>query len=69
MANFQERLKMVRKESGKKQREIAAALGLKLRGYQSYEMGESEPNIEKLMILADLFDVSIDYLVGRTDQR
>lgn len=69
MTKFPERLKMVRKESGKKQREIAAVLGLKLRGYQSYEMGESEPNIEKLVMLADLFDVSIDYLVGRTDQR
>ena len=69
MTKFPERLKEVRKESGKKQREVAEMLGMKLRGYQSYEMGEAEPGLEKLMMLADLFHVSIDYLVGRTDQK
>lgn len=69
MTKFSERLKEVRKESGKKQREVAELLGMKLRGYQSYEMGEAEPGLEKLVMLADLFDVSIDYLVGRTDHK
>ena len=69
MTKFPERLKEVRRESGKKQREVAEMLGMKLRGYQSYEMGEAEPGLEKLMMLADLFHVSIDYLVGRTDQK
>lgn len=69
MTKFPERLKEVRRESGKKQREVAEMLGMKLRGYQSYEMGEAEPGLEKLIMLADLFHVSIDYLVGRTDQK
>lgn len=69
MTKFSERLKNVRQESGRKQREVAELLGLKLRGYQCYEMGETEPNIEKLIALADLFEVSVDYLVGRTDKK
>ena len=69
MTKFPERLKKARQESGKKQREIADLLDMKLRGYQCYEMGETEPSLEKLIALADLFDLSIDYLVGRTDQK
>ena len=38
-----------------------------MRSYQAYEQGTNEPNIEKLILLADFFDVSLDYLMGRTD--
>ena len=69
MSKLPERLKEARKASGKKQREVADALDMKLRGYQSYEMGENEPSIDKLIILADFLDVSIDYLAGRSDTR
>lgn len=54
-------------EHRKKQREVAACLNLQLRSYQTYEQGKNEPNIEKLILLADFFDVSLDYLMGRTD--
>ena len=50
------------------QRETAAVLGMALRSYQFYEQGTVQPNIEKLIALADFFDVSLDYLMGRADQ-
>ena len=46
---------------------MADFLGLKLRVYQYYESGDRKPVLENLIILADFFGVSIDYLVGRTD--
>ena len=42
---------------------------MQLRSYQFYEEGKAEPSIKKILLLADFFDVSIDYLVGRTDRR
>lgn len=67
MTSFPDRLKSIRKASGKKQREAAASIGVILRTYQGYEGGTSEPNIARLIALADFFDVSLDYLMGRTD--
>ncbi len=68
MTEFSQRLKEIRKASGKKQREAAEFLNIKLRTYQGYEMQETEPSIKKLIALADYFDVTLDYLVGRTDE-
>lgn len=68
MADFSQRLKEIRKASGKKQREAAEYLNIKLRTYQGYEMRETEPSISKLIALADYFDVTLDYLMGRTDE-
>ena len=62
-----EGLKRVRKLQSKTQHEIAMTLGITDRGYQSYELEEREPPISKLMLLADYYDVSLDYLVGRAD--
>lgn len=62
-----ERLQEQRLKKGKTQQEMADFLGLKLRVYQYYESGDRKPVLENLIILADFFDVSIDYLVGRTD--
>ena len=36
-------------------------------GYQRYEYGDRSPAFEQLIALADYFDVSLDYLVGRSD--
>ena len=47
------------------QREVAARLGVSQPSYIRYENGTSEPTIENLIKLADLFDVSLDYLCGR----
>ena len=66
---YGERLKQLRKEQGVQQRELAQILGISIRGYQFYESGDNEPNIKVLIALADFYNVSIDYLVGRVDER
>ena len=48
------------------QRQVANALGITERSYQRYE-AENNPNNETLIKLADYFDVSTDYLLGRSD--
>lgn len=69
MKAFPSRLKAIRKEFGLKQHEIAADLGLSPSGYQCYEQGKSYPDVPRLYALAEYFNVSIDYLLGRTDKR
>ena len=69
MAAFSDRLKELRSERGLKQREMAELCGLKLRGYQQYEDAEAYPTVPGLLFLADYFNVSLDYLMGRTDKR
>lgn len=64
-----ERLKKLRKEKGATQAQVADYLGLKLRAYQYYESGEHRPEYEKLMALADFFEVTTDYLLGRSDRK
>ena len=58
-------LKQLRKEKNKTQEEIAEMLNLSLTGYSYYEQNKREPSIETLIKLADYYDVSLDYLVGR----
>ena len=49
------------------QKQAAKAAGVTEAMYQFYEYGKSEPTASVLIALADYFDVSIDYLVGRSD--
>lgn len=49
------------------QEEIANKLGLSRARYSHYENGRSEPDTEMLQKMADFFGVSVDYLLGRTD--
>lgn len=65
--SFHERLKIARKNSGKTQKETATTLGMTPNAYQKYELGTSEPNLAKLVYLADMFDVSLDYLLCRDE--
>ncbi len=69
MADFSERLKILRLERRYKQREMAEILGLKPRGYQAYEYGNAYPTVPGLIQIAKFFDVSTDYLLGLTDKR
>lgn len=61
------RLKDLRESRRIYQKEMAEILGLSFRGYQDYETNKSEPKLKTLIAIADYFQVSIDYLVGRTD--
>nr|DAN08603.1 MAG TPA: repressor protein [Caudoviricetes sp.] len=62
-----ERLKDLKDKRNMLQKDIATALGISLRAYQYYERGEREPTASVLIAMSDYFGVSIDYLVGRTD--
>ena len=65
--SFAERLTNLRKSRKLTQKEVYDAVKLSAMGYQRYEYGEREPAYQKLLALANFFDVSIDYLVGRTN--
>lgn len=67
MPTFGERLKLLRKEKGLKQSELANILGVTERTIRYYEFNEREPDLSGLNSLADFFEVSIDYLTGRSD--
>lgn len=62
-----ESLKRFRKEFGITQRETAAAAGIVTEAYQKYEYGKNIPLATVLIKLADAYNVSVDYLLGRTD--
>ena len=65
---FTERVRELRKEKGLTQVEVAQAVGITSRAFQTLEAGKN-PGFVSLIKLADFFNVSIDYLVGRTDDR
>ena len=67
MATFGQRLQKLRKGKQQTQDQMAQMCSMSARGYQNYEIGKSTPNYRTLLLLADYFDVSLDYLVGRSD--
>jgi len=62
-----ERLKRCRKETGLPQIKVAIYCDITEHAYQNYELGVHEPRLSILMRIAQLYNVSIDYLVGLTD--
>ena len=67
MPEFNARLKALRNEKKLKQTDIADFLGITSRNYQDYEYGKIDPPTSKTIALADFFDVSLDFLTGRSD--
>ena len=63
------RLKQCRTEKGFTQREVAIYCDITEKTYQNYELMTREPKLEVLLKIADVFQVSLDYLGGRTDKR
>ena len=61
------RLKQIRKEKGISQLKLAMELNTNQNTISRYETGEREPGINELIRIADYFDVSIDYLLERTN--
>lgn len=59
----------LRKSQGKSQAEVAEYIGLTVAAYQNYEAGRREAGYEVLCKIADMFNVSLDYLLGRTPVR
>lgn len=60
-------LKRCRKLRKVTQKQAAIAANVSESMYQFYEYGRNEPTASVLVALADYFDVSLDYLVGRSD--
>lgn len=64
---FKERLNKCRLERGLSQSAVANLLNMTRQAYNHYETGQRQPTQEILVKIADLFQVSVDYLLGRTD--
>ncbi len=69
MGKFCERIRGLRKEMGLTQNEMAEILQIKPRTYQDYEYDKTFPTVAGLIFMADFFQVSTDYLLGRSDKR
>lgn len=67
MATFAERLKSLRREKSWSQQRLADELELSKSSVNMYERGEREPGFETMEAIADLFNVDMNYLYGRTD--
>ena len=59
------RIKDLREDMDLRQADLAKATGIDQRTISNYETGKTNPDSDALIKLADFFDVSIDYLVGR----
>ena len=64
-----ERIRNLREDNDKKQQELADYLHVKQTTYSIYELGKVNIPIEVFIKLADYFDVSVDYLLGRTTKK
>ncbi|MFR6017097.1 MAG: helix-turn-helix domain-containing protein [Paraclostridium sordellii] len=67
--NLSNRLKLLRNEKNVMQKDIANYLNITMSAYGFYEQGKRTPPPEILSALAEYFDVSVDYLIGRVDTK
>lgn len=68
MSIFKERLRYCRARSGKTQEEVAKETSIAYSTYRRYERGGTQPTLDDAARIADFFDVSLDYLAGRSDE-
>lgn len=61
------KLKNLRVKNGVTQRQLAEAVGVSQQSINKYENHDIEPDINTLVAIADFFQTTVDYLVGRTD--
>ena len=66
---FSERLKKLRKDAGLTQVDVAEKLGISQPAYASWERGVKKPTQENLVKIAQILNVSIDYLVGNSEEK
>ena len=69
MITLPERLKLLRKERHMTQIQLAELLNQAPHASQYYEAGANFPELPKLIALADFYNVSLDYLIGRSETR
>ena len=63
------RIKELRNEKGLLQSDVAKYIGKSERLVGFYENGERDPNTDTLLKLSELFDVSVDYILGKSDSK
>ena len=66
---FSERLKKLRKDTGLTQVDVASNLGISQQAYASWERGIKKPTQENLVKLSKILYVSVDYLLGNTENK
>lgn len=69
MDHFAQRLKQLRQEKGLSQDALGEIIGVSNHAVSTYETGKNYPEVKKFFILAEYFEVSLDYLAGWTDER
>lgn len=69
MIMYENRLRDLREDKDLKQREVADYLQIHQTTYSDYELGRLNIPIETLHMLADFYNVSVDYLLGRTNTK
>ena len=67
--NYAERIRALREDNDKTQAEIAKLLKVGQRTYCDYELGKTRIPVDSLIILAKLYDVSMDYICGLSENR
>jgi len=67
MSAFSMRLRELRAVKKVTQKHVAESIGISVRAYQHYELDEKEPTLGNINKLADFFEVTTDYLLGRSD--
>lgn len=67
MGKIAERIKQLRISQGMTQKQLADVLKVSEVSLQRFEYGSARPSLDTLIALADYFNVSLDYLVGRSD--
>ncbi len=63
------RIRDLREDHDMTQAQLARILGMSQTGYSKYETGENDIPTQILIKLADLYGTSIDYMLGRTEER
>ena len=63
------RIRELREDRDLPQRAVAQMLGMSQTGYSKYETGENDIPTQVLIKLADFYETSTDYLLGRTDRK
>lgn len=69
MKDFGRFLRSARNAKGFTQQQMADKLGVSLRLYQTYEQGKNTDTFDRLVKMADILEVSTDYLLGRSEDR
>lgn len=64
---FGEKLRELRLQKELSMRQVAEAININERTYNHYELGDREPSLEMLKAICDFYDISADYLIGRTE--